>query len=267
MHPFLDAFFAEPSATSLYTGFDGRMDRMPESDARALRAVYLGLAAEVDHHIGRLTGYLKATGQYEDTLIVVTSDHGEMLGDHFMWGKESPFDPAIHVPLVIRDPRRRKAAGRVVEALTESIDLAPTILEWLGREPPPAFDGYSLLPFLDDADPEGWRDHVFFEYDLGHPVTPTRYQRRLGLGLEQANFALLRERRFKYVHFNGGLPPLLFDLEADPKELRNLAGDPAHAPELLRLARRMLDHRMAKASCSHSRMHLTAEGVKLAPRF
>jgi len=265
MHPFLDAFFAEPAVTSLYTGFDGRMDRMPEADARTLRAVYLGLAAEVDHHIGRLTGYLEATGQYEDTLIVVTSDHGEMLGDHFMWGKESPFDAAFHVPLVIRDPRRRATAGRVVEALTESIDLAPTILGWLGQAPPPAFDGRSLVPFLDGVEPEDWRDHVFFEYDLGHPVKPTRYQRRLGLGLEQANFAALRERRFKYVHFNGGLPPMLFDLAEDPAELRNLAEEPAHAPELLRLARRMLDHRMRHAGRSHSRMHLTEAGVKLWP--
>ncbi len=266
MHPFMDAFFCEPAVTSLYTDFDGRMDRMPDQDARALRAVYLGLAAEVDHHIGRLVGYLKQTGQYDDTLIIVTSDHGEMLGDHFMWGKESPFDPAFHVPLVIRDPRRRATAGRAVDALTESIDVAPTILGWLGQPPPPAFDGHSLLPFLDGAGPEAWRDHVFFEYDLGHPVAPTRYQRRLGLALDQANFAVLRETRFKYVHFNGGLPPLLFDLEGDPDEMHDLAAEPAFAPELPRLASRMLDHRMTHASRAASSLHLTGEGVKQAAR-
>ena len=111
-----------------------------------------------------------------------------------------------------------------------------------------------------------WRDHVFLEVDLGDPVSPTRYQRRLGLGLAQANLAILRERRFKYVHFNGGLPPLLFDLESDPHELTDLAGDPSFTAELLRLSGRMLDHRMSHALRTAPLMKLTSEGVKLAPR-
>jgi arylsulfatase A-like enzyme len=265
VHPMMEAFFAEPSVRNLYIGFDGRTDRMPEADRQTLRAVYLGLASEVDHHIGRLVAYLKASRQYDDTLIVVTGDHGEMLGDHFMWGKEVVYDPAFHVPLIIRDPRNRAAAGTVVEALTESIDLAPTILEWLGREPPLAFNGRALTPFLEGRTPDGWRDCIFAELELGHPLAPGRYQRLLGLGPMQANAAILRERRFKYVHFNGGLPPLLFDLDADPAEMANLAGDPAHAPELLRLARRMLDHRKTHAHHALSLVHLTADGAKAAP--
>lgn len=266
VHPFFDAYFAAPREKSLHVGFDGCLETIPEVDRRALRAIYLGLAEEVDHHIGRLIGFLHETGQLDETLVIVTSDHGEMLGDHFMWGKTSPFDPAWHVPLIIRDPRRRASAGTRVEAFTESIDLAPTILDWLGLAPPLAFNGRSLLPFLDDEPPSGWRDHVFLELDLGDPVTPTVFQRRLGLGLAQANLAILRERRFKYVHFNGGLPPLLYDLDADPSESRNLAADPAYAPELLRLARAMLDHRMAHAHHAHSLMKLTPEGVRSAPR-
>ena len=94
---------------------------------------------------------------------------------------------------------------------------------------------------------------------------PTRCQRALGLPLARANLAILRQRRFKYVHFNGGLPPMLFDLAADPDESRDLAGDPAYAPELLRLARAMLDHRMAHAHHAHSLLKLTPGGVRQAP--
>lgn len=266
VHPFFDAYFAEPRERALHIGFDGRLDRLAEADRRTLRALYLGLAAEIDHHIGRLMGFLGESGQLDDTLVIVTSDHGEMLGDHFMWGKTSPYDPAWHVPLIIRDPRRRATAGTAVDAFTESIDLAPTILDWLGLPAPLGFNGRSLVPFLDGAAPAGWRDHVFLELDLGDPVAPTVFQRRLGLGLAEANLAILRERRFKYVHFNGGLPPLLFDLEADPLELHDLAPDPAAAPELMRLARRMLDHRMSHAHHAESLMKLTAAGVKTAPR-
>ncbi len=261
-HPFFDAFYSQPSMKNhFYVGFDGRLERIGEDEARAIRAVYFGLASEVDHHIGRMLDYLDSTGQADETLVIVTSDHGEMLGDRHMWGKESIFDPAYHVPLIIRDPQRKKTAGQVIEHFTESIDIAPTILDWLGRTPPPGFNGYSLLPFLDGGTPDTWRDHVFMEQDLADPVSPTRYQRHLGLSLAECNVAILRETRFKLVHFNAGLPPLLFDMEADPAEAQDLAGDPAYAGELLRLTRRMLDHRMRHADHRLSAMKLTEAGV------
>jgi arylsulfatase A-like enzyme len=264
-HPFFEAFFSEPANSGLYIGFDGKMDQIPEEDAGALRAVYFGLTSEVDQHVGRLIDYLKASGQYDETLIIFTSDHGEMLGDHFIWGKETVYDPAFHVPLIIRDPKQRSSAGTVVNALTEAIDLAPTILDWIGLAPPPAFNGVSLLPFLRGEAPAVWRDHVFAEIDFGDPETATRYQRHLGLRLAQCNLAILRENRFKLVHFNGGLPPLVFDLENDPGEHVDLAADPAYAGELARLQARMLDHRMSHADHELSPMKLTESGVKIAP--
>jgi arylsulfatase A-like enzyme len=258
-HPFFSAFFSEPSQKGLYIGFDGRMDRLGGDEAKALRAVYFALASEVDAHIGRLLDYLDASGQADDTLVIFTSDHGEMLGDHHMWGKDSVFDPAFHVPLVIRDPRRREAAGTLVEAFTECIDVAPTILGWLGQKPPLGFNGRSLLPFLEGGTPENWRGHVFFELDLGDPIAPTRFQRHMQLDAAACNLAVLREDRFKLVHFNGSLPPLLYDMEAG--EGTNLAGDPVFQPELLRLSRKMLDHRMTHADHAYSLMKLTSQGV------
>ncbi|MEZ5930415.1 MAG: alkaline phosphatase family protein [Alphaproteobacteria bacterium] len=265
VHPLIDAAFAKAGRAPLSIGFDLDWSSMAPEDTQALRAVYLGLVSEVDAQIGRLIESLRASDQLDDTLIVVTSDHGEMLGDHRLWGKECFYEPAFHVPLIIRDPRRPATRGQVVDAFTESIDIAPTLLDWLGRTAPAGFDGRSLLPFLEGGMPAGWRDYVFAELDLGDPEQPTRYQQHLGLPMSRCNLAVLRERRFKYIHVNGGLPPLLFDLIEDPDETRNLAADPAFAPELLRLAGRMLDHRMTHADHRLSRLKLTERGVIEAP--
>jgi len=264
-HPFFEAFYSEPSNYELYIGFDGRIDQLSEEDEGALRAVYFGLTSEVDQHIGRLIDYLKSSGQYDNTLIIFTADHGEMLGDHYIWGKQTVYDPAFHVPLIIRDPENQTTAGTVVNALTESIDLAPTILDWIGLASPPAFNGVSLAPFLRGETPAVWRDHVFAELDFGDPETATRFQRSLGLRLAESNLAILRDDRFKLVHFNRGLPPILFDLENDPGEHVNLASDPAYAGKLARLQARMLDHRMSHADHELTRMKLTESGVKIAP--
>lgn len=263
-HSFFQAYFAEPSNHSLFAGFDGCMDKLDLARSKALRAVYCGLITELDTQIGRLIDFLKVSGQLDNTLVIVTSDHGELLGDHYMWGKEAVYDPAFHVPLFIRDPKRRDAAGSVVDKLTESIDLAPTVAEWAGAPVFGGFDGRSLIPWLAGQEPSVWRTHVFSEIDLANPVSPTRYQRQLGLKLSEANLAILRTDRFKLVYFNGGLPPLLFQLDDDPGELVNVAGDPAYSQTLQSLMALMLDHRMSYADQTLSRSALTPDGVKTA---
>jgi arylsulfatase A-like enzyme len=243
-HPFLTAWSSEPAQSGLYWGFDGDFARMDERTVRDLRAVYLGLLAEVDHHLGRILDWLDDTGQAGNTLVVVTGDHGEMLGDHGVWGKDTFFDPVFNVPLVIRMPGRAKSAGSVVEAITESVDIAPTILAALGLAVPAAMDGQPLQPLLDGVVPEGWRCAAFSEADFSVVNAPTRFERALKLGPLDANMAVLREARWKYVHFNGGLPPLLFDLEGDPHETRNLAAE--RPDEVARLRAVMLDRRMSR---------------------
>ncbi|TVQ57249.1 MAG: phosphonate monoester hydrolase [Rhodobacteraceae bacterium] len=244
-HPFRAAWFSEPTQKKLFHGFDGDCAGMAPETAQALRAVYLGLLAEVDRHLGRLLDWLDETGQADRTLVIVTADHGEMLGDQGMWGKESVFLPAHHVPLIVRDPRRPGA--RAVEAITETVDLAPTVLDWLGAAPPPAMDGASLLPFLDGSEPPGWRDAALTEIDLASPATPTRFQRAWGLGETRCNAAVIRDARWTYVHFNGGVAPMLFDRAEDPEERRDLAGAAGAADEFRRLAAAMLDRRMTRA--------------------
>ncbi|WP_375689328.1 alkaline phosphatase family protein [Pseudooceanicola sp. LIPI14-2-Ac024] len=238
-HPFLSAWHSRPSNRSLFHGHDGDNRAMSDATTREAIAVYLGLLAEVDHHLGRVLDWLDRTGQADSTLVVLTADHGEMLGAKHMWGKESVFDPALHVPLILRVPGQ--AGGTRVTALTESVDVTPTILDWIGRTPPPAMDGHSLLPLTRGETPADWRDAVLAEADFGHPVTPTRFMDHMGLTVNRAGAAILREARWKYVHFGGGVPPMLFDLAADPDETTNLATDPAHADQLSRLRARLID--------------------------
>ncbi len=245
-HPFLDAWSSAPSNHGLFYGFDGNCATLKQDAIAALRAVYLGLVAEVDHHIGRILDWLDATGQRDNTLVIITGDHGEMLGDKGMWGKESVFEPAWRVPLIIRDPRFSMQSGRHVSAITQSIDIAPTILEFMGQTPPPAFDGNSLAPFIAGGAPTR-PDMAFMEMDLASPVTPTRYQRAWDLPENRCNVAILRHGRWKYVHFNGGIEPMLFDLRDDPLETENLAGQSQHKGEISRLRAMMIDRRMERA--------------------
>jgi arylsulfatase A-like enzyme len=229
----------------------------PENVA-LIRQVYLGLAAEVDHHVGRMIGFLKDSGQYDDTLIVFCSDHGEMLGDHGSWGKSTVFDAAFRIPMIIRDPGGR-GAGRVVDAPTESIDLFPTLLDFAGLAHPTSLDGRSLWSLIDGEAPDDWRDHSWSELDFGTTSVPGGVDGMLSR--DQRNLSILREADLTLVHFNGGLPPLLFDHRA-AGEARNVAGDPAYAGDLLRLTQRTLDHRMTNADRTLTRYKITPDGPK-----
>ena len=104
--------------------------------------------SEVDDCLVRVFGYLQETGQWDDTLVIFTSDHGEQLGDHHLLGKIGYFDESFRIPLVIRDPSDAGGRGLVNASFTESIDVMPTIIEWLGGKKPDACDGRSLLPLL-----------------------------------------------------------------------------------------------------------------------
>ncbi len=234
-HPFVEAWFSEASKAGMFWGFAGDCRGMDAETVQACRAVYLGLLAEVDHHLGRVLDWLEETGQADKTLVVLTADHGEMLGEKAMWGKDSVFEPAYHVPMMLRGPGI--PVGEVT-ALTASVDVMPTVLDWIGQEVPDAVDGRSLLP-LAQGEVSGARDAVLMEADFGQPGAPTRFERVMGLEPLQTSVSILREARWKYIHFGGGVPPMLFDLEADPFETRDVAPD--HPDQVSRMARKMID--------------------------
>lgn len=248
-HPFAEAYFSEPWLSEMFWGFDGDQAGLSAEATAIVRATYLGLVAEVDHHFGRILDWLEASGQRDDTLVIVTADHGEMLGDQGMWGKLTPFTPSHHTPLLIRDPELGRVG--VVEDLTESIDLAPTILDWVGAPAAPSMDGVSLTPFFADrakglaARP---RDAAFISFELGDPTAPTRFERAWGRPAHQCRVAVAVERDWTFAHFGGGAPAMLFHTAEDPACAENLAARPEHAETVARMRARLLDHRLEAAA-------------------
>lgn len=259
-HPYVATARRKSNVASTVVGFP----ELENCDAttRMIRKLYFGLATEVDHHIGRILHWLKDTGQYDDTLIVLTADHGEMLGDYGLWGKMTFHDAAFQVPLVIRQPNA-SVRGHVVTAPTESIDVTPTILDCLGLDAPHSMDGTSLKPFLDGGHPERWRDVSVSELDFGDPIRPTLWQTDHDLSPDTSNLAVLRRDQMRFVQFAGGLPPILMDV-SDGNEDQNLAKNSAHMQTMLDLMQDMLCHRMANTDGTFSRTLITADGVKVA---
>ena len=232
-----------------------------EKHLRQLRATYYGMQAEVDDQIGRVLDHLDETGEADRTIVVMTSDHGEMLGDHFLMHKLGWFDSSYHVPLIVRDPRAEADRGRggVVDAFTEHVDVLPTLLDLLGTDVPLQCDGRSLTGFACGADAEGhdpaWRTETHFEFDF-RDADRDLLERAFDLTLEECSIAVLRDDHGKYVHF-AGLPPIFFDLDADPDQIVNRAADPAYAPAVLAYAQRMLSWRMQHQERTLTGMKLT----------
>ncbi|MCP4318088.1 MAG: sulfatase-like hydrolase/transferase [Hyphomicrobiales bacterium] len=259
VHPSFLAAAGGHSAASQVDGFPD-LDETDEN-IQKLRAIYLGLASEVDHHIGRVVSLLKESGQFDETLLIVTADHGEMLGDHHSWGKAHVYDAAYHIPLIIRDPLNSGTHGKAVTKPTETVDTMPTILEWMGLPVPASVNGHSLMRFLRDGDCSEWRDTSYSELTFGNPLRATAVQEKLGLHHRDANLAILRSEAYSLVHFGGGLPPLLFD-RAGEGEMRNVAEDPDHAKALLTMTRRLLDRRMAYLDTTISNLEITDDGPR-----
>ena len=241
---------------------------LASSDAdfvQSLRAVYFGLATEVDHHIGRVVDFLKESGQYEDTLVVVTADHGEMLGDRQAWGKMACYNAAYHTPLIIRDPTISSAHGQVFDQPTESIDIMPSILDWMELDVPTSVDGSSLMPLLRGSATPNRKNYTYSELDFGNPLEETVWQKRIGLDHRSSNLCILREEYLTLVHFNGGLSPLLFDHRHEGED-KDVSQDPDYQDDLLRLTRKILDHRMSNAEQTFGRTMITEKGPVTRPR-
>ncbi|MBT4676485.1 MAG: sulfatase-like hydrolase/transferase [Acidimicrobiaceae bacterium] len=206
-------------------------------DLRQLRATYYGMMAEVDAQVGRLLGALDDMGATDDTIVVVTSDHGEMLGDHGLMGKLGFFDQAFHIPLVIRYPPvtgNSAGTGAVVEAFTENVDVMPTLLDLAGIEVPRQCQGSTLRPWLEGTVPDEWRTAVHWEFDF------RLFAGAVGLPGHLCNLAVHRDQRGKYVHF-AGWPAVFYDLEVDPAEQRPLV----EHPEMAGYAASLLGWRMS----------------------
>lgn len=260
-HP-LTAFLLDTTQQLEYfrTG-KGLAADLGERDIRQLRATYYGMISELDYHMGRLIDYLKESRQYDETMIVITGDHGEQLGDHYLLGKQGYFEASYHVPLIVCMPGREAdgARGTIVEDFSESIDVMPTILDWMGAEIPAACDGESLLPYCYGRKPPRPRTEVHHEFDFRDVLTEAP-QRMLGLRMEQCNFAAVRDLHYKYVHFPT-LPSLLFDLRHDPHELHDVAGDPAYESLVRTYAQKLLSWKQEHHDRTLTFMQASPDGL------
>ncbi|HEX5379833.1 MAG TPA: sulfatase-like hydrolase/transferase [Phenylobacterium sp.] len=196
------------------------------AEMAALQAQYFGMVSEVDHQLGRVWAALEASGQWEETFIVVTADHGEQLGDHGLIQKAGFFEQSYHIPAIVRDPRRPNGHGVVVERFTENVDLLPTLCEAMGIAVPAQCDGVPLTPFLEGEQPPWWREAAHWEFDwrvgnIPRGDHPWPWDRRL----ERQSLAVRRSRDAAYVQFADG-SWLCFDLAADPT-WRTALADPA----------------------------------------
>ena len=194
---------------------------------------YMGLIKQCDDHLGRLLDHLEATGRMKDTMIVLTSDHGDYLGDHWMGEKDLFHEPSVKVPMIIYDPRPEADAtrGTVCDALVEAIDLAPTFVEAAGgKVADHILEGRSLQPWLHGETPD-WREFVVSEYDYSVSSACVK----LGVHPRDARLFMVYDGRYKMMHAEGGFRPMLFDLTTDPEEFHDLAKGDDHAEVIDRL--------------------------------
>jgi len=215
------------------------------------RAVHHGLVDELDHHVGRVLRELDSTAFPGDTLVVLTSDHGTMLGDHWLSGSGGVHRGAYEVPLIVR-PSSPSSGGTVVTELTSSVDLVPSLLRWFLAPPPPHTDG-RLLPVLLQHERLGpARVGVLSEYDYrgepGQDPTACDGDRLLNIW---------HTVRHRYVHFVDE-PPLLFDLRRDADEQRDLLPTRLGRTLASGLAAQLLSHRMRHADQGRPRQGATA---------
>ena len=216
--------------------------KMSDTDHRAVRAAYWAMCDLIDVQVGRMLDALDRTGQRENTVVIFTSDHGEMLGDHGIYLK-GPYcyEEGVHVPLIVSMPGT-VAAGVRRRALVELTDLAPTLLQVAGLERYAGMQGRSLWPLLTDAGAEdAHREDVYCEYYNAMPWHEKRDD------VPPAWLTMVRTARHKLVCAHGLDAGELYDLADDPRESRNLWDDPESAGVKARMMKRLAD-RMAFAA-------------------
>lgn len=169
----------------------------------------------VDDSVGRVLTQLKELGVYEDTLVIYMGDNGFMFGEHGLIDKRVSYEESMRVPMVVQCPNLIRGGG-VLSQVVANIDVAPTVLEAAGLVPPAHMDGRSFLPLAQGKNVP-WRDYFLYVYywEKNFPQTPTQFA--------------LRSDRYKYITYYGLWDTdELYDLQADPREAKNLIQSPAH---------------------------------------
>lgn len=186
----------------------GTQGVVSEREVRRATAAYYANCEYVDDCYARALDALAAVGQdMDDWLVIVTADHGEMLGEHAIWEKQKFFEGSVRVPLVLRWPRRWPRPQRI-DRNVSLCDIFATLCDVAGVPVPPGRDSRSLVPLLDGT-ATAWDDEVISEFGREH--------------------LMIKQGALKYQWYGAQLPEVLFDLASDPGESRNAIDDPAYA--------------------------------------
>ena len=221
-----DAIELPPNFLPLHPFDNGEMDVRDEklaakprdpAEIRRHLADYYGMISHLDSQIGRVLDALEESGHGDDTLIVFAGDNGLALGRHGLMGKQSLYDHSLHVPLIFAGPGI--PAGQHTEARAYLLDIHPTLCDFLGLPTPPSVDGQSLRPAIQVGAPG--RETLYFAYrDVQRALLGTRYK--------LIEYCVGGERHTQ-----------LFDLQADPLEMHDLAARPQYAGEITALRAEM----------------------------
>ncbi|MCB1237355.1 MAG: sulfatase-like hydrolase/transferase, partial [Verrucomicrobiae bacterium] len=193
----------------------------PEKYQTNIRA-YFRMLSGIDAVVGRIVAELEKRGLAENTVIVYMADNGYYMGDRGFAGKWSHYEQSLRVPLVVYDPRLpAEKRGRKESRMALNLDLSPTFLDWAGVAIPESYQGHSLRPVVEGAETPDWRTDFFCEHVTLAP---------------QITWEGVHGERYQYARYiDQGNYEFLFDLESDPDELKNLAGDPAAAEVLAKM--------------------------------
>jgi arylsulfatase A-like enzyme len=192
---------------------DERLAPWPRTEAEIRKHLhdYYAVITGLDHHIGRLLKAIKDSGQYENTIIIFSSDHGLAIGSHGLMGKQNLYEHSMKSPLIFSGPGIPKGHS---DALVYLLDIYPTVCDLVGAKIPPGLDGKSLEPVI-KGKAEKVRDSLFTAY------------REVQRAVRDDRWKLIR-----YPHINR---TQIFDLKNDPDELKDLSADPAHREQVVRL--------------------------------
>ena len=201
-----------------------------DSIVRDSREGYLAAISFLDEQIGHVLTSLERNGVLENTLIVISSDHGDMMGDHHLWRKSYPYEGSAGVPMIIRWPESlgiKANRGQVIKELVELRDILPTFLEVAGVDIPSEMDGMSMMPLI-NGKKKRWRKVLDMEHGQCY--------------WKENSWTALTDNRYKYIYYSVTGEEQLFDLEKDSGEKKNLAGISRYKNILAKWRQSMVDH-------------------------
>jgi len=200
------------------------MDEISSVQHQRALAAYYGLVTEMDSSVGRIIEAVKQSSQAERTVIIYTSDHGDMAGEQGMWWKSNFYDASSRVPLIISCPGQF-SQEQMIDSIVSLIDIGPTMLDIAGAQPLPHVEGRSLRRFVGGGqEPVDWPNEIYCEYR--------------GLQLDQPAY-MVRSGPWKLNYYHGFHSCQLFNLEDDPQEINDLGRDQAYKDVVGRLYERI----------------------------